>query len=171
MTEYIIDIILGGIFIAMTAGYCRRGFAKTILKFVSFFLSIVLSRTLSGSVMDWVLENTSLFTGTERYITKLIITVLTFVVVSAALNALVVLVNKFFKIPVLKQANKLLGGLLGALCGGIIVIVLCFAFQITSHVMYKTDFAQAVENSKIVQFVLSDEKVNEGIASFKITEG
>ena len=121
--------------------------------------------------MDWVLENTSLFTGTERYITKLIITVLTFVVVSAALNALVVLVNKFFKIPVLKQANKLLGGLLGALCGGIIVIVLCFAFQITSHVMYKTDFAQAVENSKIVQFVLSDEKVNEGIASFKIMEG
>jgi uncharacterized membrane protein required for colicin V production len=171
MTEYIIDIILAGIFIAMTAVYFRRGFAKTILKFVSFFLSIVFSRALSGSVMDWVLENTSLFTGTERYITKLIITVLTFVVVSAALNALVVLVNKFFKIPVLKQANKLLGGLLGALCGGIIVIVLCFAFQITSHVMYKTDFAQAVENSKIVQFVLSDEKVNEGIASFKIMEG
>ena len=171
MTEYIIDIILAGIFIVMTAVYFRRGFAKTILKFVSFFLSIVLSRTLSGSVMDWVLENTSLFTGTERYITKLIITVLTFVIVSAALNALVMLVNKFFKIPVLKQANKLLGGLLGALCGGIIVVVLCFAFQITSHVMYKTDFAQAVENSKIVQFVLSDEKVNEGIASFKITEG
>ncbi len=171
MTEYIIDIILAGIFLVMTGIYFRRGFAKTILKFVSFFLSIVLSRAVSGTVMDWVLENTSLFTGTERYITKLIITVITFVVVSAALNALVVLVNKFFKIPVLKQANKLLGGLLGALCGGIIVIVLCFAFQITSHVMYKTDFAQAVENSKIVQFVLSDEKVNEGIASFKITEG
>ncbi len=171
MTEYIIDIILAGIFLVMTGIYFRRGFAKTILKFVSFFLSIVLSRAVSGTVMDWVLENTSLFTGTERYITKLIITVITFVIVSAALNALVVLVNKFFKIPVLKQANKLLGGLLGALCGGIIVIVLCFAFQITSHVMYKTDFAQAVENSKIVQFVLSDEKVNEGIASFKITEG
>lgn len=171
MTEYIIDIILAGIFLVMTGIYFRRGFAKTILKFISFFLSIVLSRAVSGTVMDWVLENTSLFTGTERYITKLIITVITFVIVSAALNALVVLVNKFFKIPVLKQANKLLGGLLGALCGGIIVIVLCFAFQITSHVMYKTDFAQAVENSKIVQFVLSDEKVNEGIASFKITEG
>ena len=118
-----------------------------------------------------MLENTSLFTGTERYITKLIVTVITFVVVSAVLNALLGLVNKFFKVPVLKQANQILGGLLGALAGGIIVIVLCFAFQITSHVMYKTDFAEAVESSKIVQLVLSDEKVSEGIASFKITEG
>lgn len=171
MSEYIIDLILAGIFIAMTAVYFKRGFAKTILKFVAFFLSIVLSRAASGSVMEWVLENTSLFTGTERYITKLIVTVITFIIVSVVLNAAVKLINKFFKIPVLKQANQVLGGLLGALCGGIIVIVLCFGFQITSHVMYKTDFAQAVEKSKIVQIVLSDEKVNEGIESLKITEG
>lgn len=171
MTEYIIDIILAGILIGMTAVYFKRGFAKTILKFVSFFLSIVFSRAISGTVTEWTLENTSLFTGTERYITKLIVTVITFIVVSAALNALLGLINKFFRVPVLKQANQILGGLLGALAGGIIVVVLCFAFQITSHVMYKTEFAEAVENSRIVQLVLSDDKVNEGIASFKITEG
>ncbi len=170
MTEYIIDLILAGIFIAITAIYFRRGFAKTILKFVAFFLSIVLSRAVSGTVMDWILENTSLFTGTERYITKLIVTVITFVVLSALLNAVVVFINKIFKIPVLKQANQILGGLLGALCGGIIVIVLCFAFQITSHVVFNDDYKDAVESSKIVQFVLSDEKINEGIESFKITE-
>ena len=67
MAEYIIDIILAGIFIVMTAVYFKRGFAKTILKFVSFFLSIVLSRIVSGDVTQWVFENTSLFTGTERY--------------------------------------------------------------------------------------------------------
>lgn len=167
MEQYIIDIILAAIFLAITIKYFTRGFAKTILKFIAFFLSIVLARGLSGSVTDWVFSNTKLFTGTERYIAQLIITVLCFVVLSALLNWAVALVNKFFKIPVLKQANKLLGGLLGALCGGIVVVVLCFALQISSHVVYNAKFVNAVENSVIVQAVLSDEKVNEGIEALK----
>ncbi len=170
MTEYIIDIILVAILVVMTAIYFKKGFAKTILKFAAFFLSIIFSRAISDTITEWTIENTSLFTGTERYITKLIITVITFVVVAALMNALVKLVNKFFKVPVLKQANQILGGLLGALCGGIIVTVLCFALQISAHVVYKTEFASAVESSKIVQLVLSDKKVEEQIASFKVLE-
>lgn len=167
IADYIIDIILAGILLVMTAIYFKKGFAKTILKFVAFFLSIVFSRVLSGTVTDWIFSNTKLFAGTEKYIAKLIITVLTFVVVSALLNFLVSLINKFFKIPVLKQANQILGGLLGAICGGIIVVILCFVLQISSHVVYNAEYVNAVENSKIVQLVLSDEKVAEGINSLK----
>lgn len=167
LNEIIIDLILAGIMIVMTAVYAKKGFAKTILKFVSFFLSIVLSRALSGTVTDWVFSNTKLFAGTEKYIAKLIITVFTFVVVSFLLNFLVSLINKFFKIPVLKQANQIFGGLLGAICGGIIVVILCFVLQISSHVVYNAEYVNAVENSKIVQLVLSDEKVAEGINALK----
>ena len=167
IADYIIDIILAGILLVMTAIYFKKGFAKTILKFVAFFLSIVFSRVLSGTVTDWIFSNTKLFAGTEKYIAKLIITVLTFVVVSALLNFLVSLINKFFKIPVLKQANQILGGLLGAICGGIIVVILCFVLQISSHVVYNAEYVNAVENSKIVQLVLSDEKVAEGINALK----
>lgn len=167
IADYIIDIILAGILLVMTAIYFKKGFAKTILKFVAFFLSIVFSRVLSGTVTDWIFSNTKLFAGTEKYIAKLIITVLTFVVVSALLNFLISLINKFFKIPVLKQANQILGGLLGAICGGIIVVILCFVLQISSHVVYNAEYVNAVENSKIVQLVLSDEKVAEGINSLK----
>lgn len=167
LNEIIIDLILAGIMIVMTAVYAKKGFAKTILKFVSFFLSIVLSRALSGTVTDWVFSNTKLFVGMERYIAKLIITVLTFVVLSALLNFAVSLIDKIFKIPVLKQANQILGGLLGAICGGIIVVILCFVLQISSHVVYNAEYVNAVENSKIVQLVLSDEKVSEGINALK----
>lgn len=165
--EFIIDLILAGIMIVMTAVYAKKGFAKTILKFVAFFLSIVFSRVLSGTVTDWIFSNTKLFVGTERYIAKLIITVLTFVVLSALLNFVVHLIDKFFKIPVLKQANQILGGLLGAVCGGIIVVILCFVLQISSHVVYNAEYVNTVENSKIVQLVLSDEKVAEGINALK----
>lgn len=167
MEQYIIDIILAAIFLALTIKYFTKGFAKTILNFVAFFLSIVLSKSLSGTVTDWVFSNTKLFTGTERYIAQLIITVLCFVVLSVLLNWAVTLVNKFFKVPVLKQANKLLGGLLGALCGLMIVIVLCHMLQFCSHIIYNAQFVNAVESSKIVQLVLSDEKVLEGIAALK----
>ena len=167
LSDFIIDLILAGIFLVMTLTYLKKGFAKTILKFVAFFLSIVLSRVLSGTVTDWIFSNTKLFIGTEKYIAKLIITVLTFVVLSFLLNFLVSLINKVFKIPVLKQANQLLGALLGAVCGGIIVVILCFALQISSHVVYNAEYVNAVENSKIVQLVLSDDKVAEGINALK----
>lgn len=167
MEQYIIDIILAAIFLALTIKYFTKGFAKTILNFVAFFLSIVLSKSVSGTVTDWVFSNTKLFTGTERYIAQLIITVICFVVLSVLLNWAVTLVNKFFKVPVLKQANKLLGGLLGALCGLMIVIVLCHMLQFCSHIIYNAQFVNAVESSKIVQLVLSDEKVLEGIAALK----
>ncbi|MBR6531847.1 MAG: CvpA family protein [Clostridia bacterium] len=167
MEQYIIDIILAAIFLALTIKYFTKGFAKTILNFVAFFLSVVLARSVSGSVTDWVFSNTKLFTGTERYIANLIITVLCFVVLSVLLNWAVSLVNKFFKIPVLKQANKLLGGLLGALCGLMVVYVACYAMQFLSHIIYNAQFVNAVENSTIVQLVLSDEKVLEGISALK----
>lgn len=167
MEQYIIDIILAAIFLALTIKYFTKGFAKTILNFVAFFLSVVLARSVSGSVTDWVFSNTKLFTGTERYIANLIITVLCFVVLSVILNWAVSLVNKFFKIPVLKQANKLLGGLLGALCGLMVVYVACYAMQFLSHIIYNAQFVNAVENSTIVQLVLSDEKVLEGITALK----
>ena len=167
LSDFIIDLILAGIFLVMTLTYLKKGFAKTILKFVAFFLSIVLSRVLSGTVTDWIFSNTKLFIGTEKYIAKLIITVLTFVVLSFLLNFLVSLINKVFKIPVLKKANQLLGALLGAVCGGIIVVILCFVLQISSHVVYNAEYVNAVENSKIVQLVLSDDKVAEGINALK----
>ena len=167
LNEIIIDLILAGIMIVMTAVYAKKGFAKTILKFVAFFLSIVLSRVLSGTVTDWVFSNTKLFAGMERYIAKLMITVITFVVLSVLLNVAVSLIDNIFKIPVLKQANQILGGLIGAICGGIIVVILCFVLQISSHVVYNAEYVNAVENSKIVQLVLSDEKVSEGINALK----
>lgn len=170
MEDFIMDIILAGIFLVNVAIYFKRGFAKTILKFVAFFLSIVLSRAVSGTVTDWVLEHTDFFEGKEIYIARLIITVIVFVVLSALLNGLVMLINKVFKIPVLKQANQILGGLLGALVGGILVVVLCFVFQVAAHIAQDSDFADIVGNSKIVQLVLSDETVEEQIESFKITE-
>ena len=159
MEKYIIDIILAAVFVLITASYFFRGFAKTVLKFATFFLSIILSLWFSPQITDWIFSNTKLFMGTEKYIAKLIIIVLSFLLFSFVLNVLASLIDKIFKLPVLKQANRLLGGLLGAICGAIAVIVLCIALQVSSHVAYNSKYVSLVENSVIVQTVLSDEKI------------
>jgi uncharacterized membrane protein required for colicin V production len=167
MNDYIVDLILAVIFVFITVAYYKRGFVKTILNFASFFIAIILAKTLSGKVTDWMFSNTKLFAGMERYIAKLIVFVLGFIILSILLKWIISLINKVFKLPVLKQANKILGGVLGACCGAIAIIVLCVCLQISSHVVYNSKYVNAVDSSKIVQIVLSDEKIASNIEAFK----
>ena len=166
MEQHIIDIILAAVFILITAKYFFRGFAKTVLNFLAFFMSIVLAVSFSTQITDWIFSNTRLFMGTNRYIAKLIIIVFSFLVLSFLLDRLADIINGVFKLPVLKQANRLLGGVLGAICGAIAVIILCIALQISSNVVYNSKYKNSVENSIIVQTVLSDEKVLSNIKVF-----
>lgn len=159
MEKYIVDFVLGAIFILITLKYFKRGFTNTLLRFAAFLMSIVLAKGFSAQITDWIFANTRLFIGTEKYIAKLIIMVVTFLILSVVLNWIAALIDKVFKLPVLKQANKLLGGIFGAVNGAIIVLVLCIALQISSHVVYNSKYIGMVENSVIVQTVLSDEKI------------
>ena len=88
MEQHIIDIILAAVFILITAKYFFRGFAKTVLNFLAFFMSIVLAVSFSTQITDWIFSNTRLFMGTDRYIAKLIIIVLSFLVLSFLLDRL-----------------------------------------------------------------------------------
>ena len=167
MEQYIIDIVLAAIFLGFTIFYAVQGFAKKVLNFAAFLVSIVASKIASGYVTDWVFSNTRLFTGLEKYLAKLIIVVLCFVIIYFVLSKIAAIIDKLFKIPVLKQAKKLFGGLLGALSGLIVVIVLSFVLQISSNVVYNSKYVSMVESSRIVQTVLSHEKVLSNIDALR----
>ena len=167
MEQYIVDIVLAAIFLIFTVTFAATGFAKRVLDFAAFVLSIVGTKVLSGTAADWVFSNTRLFSGLEKYLAKLIITVVCFVILYFVLSLIARLANQIFKIPVLKQANKILGGVMGAFCGLIVVIVLSIVLQISSHVVYNSKYVSAVENSVIVQTILSDDKMSSNIAALK----
>lgn len=166
MEKYIVDIILAAIFIIITARYFYKGFADTILRFAAYVVSAVLSVVMSTPITEWIIGNTKLFSGTEKYITKLIVVIVSFLVFYYIANLIVDLIGKVLKVPVLKQANKLLGGLLGAVSAGFIIVILCIALQISTHVLYNSKYSDLVENSVIVQTVLSDEKISNNIKAF-----
>lgn len=167
MEQYIVDIILAAIFLGFTIVYAIRGFAERVLSFASFVLAIIASKMVSASVLDWTFSNTRLFAGLEKYLAKLIITVVCFVVIYFVLRLVSSVISKIFKIPVLKQANKLIGGILGAFSGLIVVIILSLVLQLSSHVVYNAKYVNAVQNSVIVQTILSEEKVMSNIEALK----
>lgn len=167
MEQYIIDIILAGVFVISTAIFFIRGFAKTALKFAAFFGAITCSKIFLSPITDWIFKNTKLFAGTEKYIAKLIIMVLCFLVFLFVLNLIARAVEKIFSLPVLKQANKVLGGAMGAVVGIILVVILSVTLQISARLVYNTQYVTMVKNSVIVQAILPEEKMELNIEALK----
>ncbi len=86
-------------------------------------------------------------------VTQAILFVLLLVVSYILLMIVVKLIDKFFKLPVLKTANKILGGALGAVKGIMLVFLLCVIFEIFFGTGNDSFMSGAVESSKIIEFV------------------
>lgn len=86
---------------------------------------------------------------------KMVAYLVIFTVVRLALGLLINLVDKFAKLPLLRQTNRLLGGAVGALEGAVIVIIISLFLNMAVAITdYNSDkFTQAVENSKIVNII------------------
>lgn len=74
-----------------------------------------------------------------------------FAIGSAVLNFVASLINGIFKLPLIKNVNKLLGALLGGVKGIIAVAVIGLVFYFVSSIAPETQFAAAVEDSAIVK--------------------
>jgi uncharacterized membrane protein required for colicin V production len=72
---------------------------------------------------------------------------------SAVFHSLAGLINKFTKIPVLKQVNNALGALLGVAKGIVVVVLICVLLNIFMNIAGDGAFANAVESSRFVKAV------------------
>lgn len=167
MSEYIIDLILIAIFALITFKYYKRGLVETIMRFGSFVVALVCAGLFSNKVTDWIYSNTKLFVGMERYLSKLIVFVLIYIAVRILFSWLIALLRTIKKMPVIKHANKLLGALFGVGCGLVAVIVISVGLQISSHVVYNAKYVNAIDSSRIVQTVLSNDKIAQNIQELK----
>ena len=91
---------------------------------------------------------------------------LIYIAVRILFTWIIYLLKSLNKLPVIKQANKLLGALLGLGCSLVAVIVLSVGLQISSHVVYNAKYVNAIDSSAIVQAVLSNDKIAENIKMF-----
>ncbi len=90
-----------------------------------------------------------IITAVAHAILFIIVLVLSYIL----LMVVVKLIDKFFKLPLLKTANRLLGGVLGAFKGVIVVFLLCVILEVVAGWGKDSFTGDAVASSKIIAFL------------------
>ncbi len=149
---YIIDIVLCLIFALCVGYYYRKGFARSVLEFFSFFASAVVTRLYYDDFATLILEKTTFFSDDAfpEQKARLIAMIILFVASAIIIKLLINLVDRFFKLPLIKTANKALGLLLGVLSGFLIVSVICIMINFVAMTGYEP-LVNAIENSKVME--------------------
>lgn len=75
----------------------------------------------------------------------------------AVLSILISAIDSIFKLPILKGINRLLGSALGAVKGMAQVVIIVLILCIAAGFMPESDFAKAVDGSRVAQRVSSAE--------------
>ena len=101
-----------------------------------------------GNVLDALMVN--VITPVMTVILKIILFVVVFILAVLILKLFTVLIEKFAKLPVIKQANGIFGGVFGAVKGVVVAAVLCFAITLIAGFVDNSAFLTAVDDSKIV---------------------
>mgnify|MGYP006386124185 FL=1 len=149
---YIIDIVLGLIFILCVGYYYHKGFARSILEFFSFFAAGVITKIYYSDFAQLLLENTPFFEGDTfpEEKARMVSLVALFIGASILIKILISLIDRFFKLPLIKTANKALGLLIGVLCGFLLVTGICLVIDLVAMTGYEP-LVNAVNNSMIME--------------------
>lgn len=149
---YILDIVLCLIFILCVGYYYRKGFVRSILEFFSFFAAGVVTKLYYSEITQYLFDNTSLFDGEafQEEKLRLVALILLFVGASILIKFLIGLIDRFFKLPLIKTANKALGLLIGMFCGLLLITGLCMVINFVAMTGYEP-LVTAVSNSKIME--------------------
>ncbi len=132
----IIFVLLGAIIIIR---HTRRGFIKTLLGFVRIVLSIA-----SASIF------TSVFFGDKGFLERALGYFLIFAATYIILTAVSILVNKFFELPILKEANKLMGFILGCLSAYLLLSTLALLIGIFAEIGFLGISHEQLQNKAVV---------------------
>ncbi len=149
--DYAVDGMLAAIFIVTVIFYYKKSFIRAVLEFVAFFASAVIAKVYSDRVGAFLMRRFSFFSdpyGKEK--ATLVAIVLLFILISVALEVIIHYIDKGFKLPVIKTANKMLGIVLGILIGIVVVGALAALLKLLELSGINT-IIEFVENSRIIK--------------------
>ncbi len=110
-----------------------------------------------GSSLDAVQAAEKIYAGIYSVIVFPILMVVAFVVIYAISNAIlsfgIRFINNIFRLPVLKGLNKFFGGVLGAIKGLVIVVILSIVLVTVEPILSPEEFREAINSSIIPNLI------------------
>lgn len=148
---YIIDIFFVLIFLLCLFYYYRKGFVKTILGLFFLIFSVIATRLISPYFVVYLMQNTDHFGGSfGEYKANIVSVALVFLILNIIFKIFILIIDKIFKLPVLKTVNKTLGFILGALCGFVVIAVMITVLKVIS-VYGSGQLVRLIDNSIIIR--------------------
>ncbi len=139
----IIDLVLVAVFLAQAIRGYLRGFTKIVLSVARLILSTLAAVLLGGLVAVWLGGITGLPTPLAAILGYLLV----YFAVYGGLSAVIYLITRLTKLPILSVADKLLGLALGVVCG---LITTVFLSAVVGLILTVADQGDIVEASRIL---------------------
>ena len=119
------------------------------------FLSLGESLSASGINGEVSAFVEQILSGPAVFICGIIIFAIAYAVITFVFNILINLLCKIVKLPILKTADKALGGALGLFNGFITVLILSYVCVIASAFINNPQFSEIINNSQIIEILTS----------------
>lgn len=131
--DLLADILLGVILIVFTVSGFRRGLAHSIVDLVGSIAAAAAAILYAPRVLVWAspyLDRTKSplsGSGPMKYVAAVVVL---FVVLEILVHLAAVLLDRLFRLPVLRQVNSLLGGVFGFCKGAVVVLLACAVLRL-----------------------------------------
>lgn len=169
----LLDIIVLAVLVISIVIYTKRGFVKSLLNFIGFFVALiaayVIAPLLSPSLEAPIHQALSSYDGSDGSLSEMLQMDITsgiianvlsfailFVVLSLAVMIATWIIDRIFRLPILKQANKLLGLALGVIIGVFYAQLLSiFFFTFSEFLIASQDWVtrEAFEGSVVARWM------------------
>lgn len=114
----------------------KRGFVRSLIELVGSIVSVVASVMLSQRAAELIHPYLKNFIKQEpklmtvSTLERAVAIVLLFIIIEILIHILANILDRLFRLPVLRQINALLGGAFGLLKGGVVVLLICAVLQL-----------------------------------------
>lgn len=169
----LLDVIVLAVLVICMIIYTKRGFVKSLLNFIGFFVALIcayLAIPVLSSALEKPIQNAfDAYDGsggslsdllsmpiTTRIISDVAAFTILFVLFTVAVKLGAMLIDRLFRLPVLKQANKLLGFILGLVIGLFYAQLLSiFFFTFSEYLIASQDWLtrEAFEGSVVARWM------------------
>lgn len=162
----LVDIVLLVLLVFFIFSGFQRGFVRSFVELVGCWASIVIAVLISPRVAILIQPYLKKWVPSLPWngVTgRVAAAVLLFIVVEVIVQLLAYALDHVFHLPVLRQINALLGGLLGLLKGGaVLLMVLAFVqlFLPTEKLLKSDPVLSSLNRSPELRYVLSHNPVN-----------
>ncbi len=130
----ILDVILCVIVLCFIISGFKIGLVRSLVELIGYIFAIIAAVVLSDFLADWAgtyLTKLRPVTVLSHTVIKIICMIVIFVILQLLIQLASRALDAVCRLPVLHQANSLLGGVFGLAKGVLVVFLICAVLQLT----------------------------------------